>query len=204
EIIKKHAAEILGRQELQAILTTLEKDYPAVVEDVKKTGLGGIQKILQNLLKERVSIRNMVEILETIADYGALTKDVSFITEKVRQSLARQICFQHADDSKTLHVFTIMSKLEDVIIKSRVETAGGLVAGLKPDINRRWITALHNTQRLAQEAGHFAFIVLCSEAARPLVRSSTANDFPNLVVLSSLEIVPDIKVDLIGEIKLEG
>jgi flagellar biosynthesis protein FlhA len=206
EIIKKHAAEILGRQELQAILNSLEKDYPAVVEEVRKSpvGLGGIQKILQNLLKERVSIRNMVEVLETIADYGAVTKDVSFITEKVRQALARQICFQYADDSKTLHMFTIMPKLEQAIIDSRIETAGGLVAALKPETQRRWFTAMHNAQRLVLEAGHAAFIVLCSEAARPLVRAATAREFPNLVALSALELVPDIKFESLGEIRLEG
>jgi flagellar biosynthesis protein FlhA len=204
EIIKKHASEILGRQELQAILDTLKRDYPAVIDEVvKHLSLGDIQKVLQGLLRERVSIRNMVAILETMADYGAVTKDPSFLIEKVRQTLARQICLQYADESKVLRVFTIMPKLEQAIIDSRVETAGGLIAALKPDVQRRWINALANSQRRVQEEGHF-LIILCSEAARPLVRWSTLREFPDLVVLSVPEIIPEIQIESFGEIRLEG
>ncbi|MCL1818076.1 MAG: flagellar biosynthesis protein FlhA [Spirochaetaceae bacterium] len=206
EIIKKHAAEILGRQELQLILDTLKKTYPAVVEEVAKSpiGLGGIQKILQNLLRERVSIRNMVEILETIADYGAVTKDVSFITEKTRQVLARQICSQYVDEEKKLRVFTIPRKLEMAIIDSCRYVSGGIIAGLKPETQSRWISALRAAERKLQDAGHAAFVLLCSETGRPVVRASVARDFPHMAVLSALEIVSDIKVEFIGEIKLEG
>jgi len=204
EIIKRHAAEILGRQELQAILDTLKKEYPAVVDDVlKHLSLGEIQKVLQGLLRERVSIRNTVAILECLADYGAITKDIPFLIEKVRQALARQICQQYTDESKTLRVFTLHPKLEQMIIDSRVETAGGLIAGLKPEVHRKWINSLANAIRTVQEQGYFP-IILCSEAARLLVRSSTARDFPDLVVLSVPEIVPDVKLEALGEIKLEG
>jgi flagellar biosynthesis protein FlhA len=204
EVIKRHAAEILGRQELQAILDTLKKDYPAVVDEaLKNLSLGEIQKVLQGLLRERVSIRNMVAILECLADYGAVTKDITFLIEKVRQTLARQICQQYADESKTLRVFTLHPKLEQMIIDSRVETAGGVIAGLKPDIHRQWINTLANSIRSVQEQGYFP-IILCSEAARPLVRSSTIRDFPDLVVLSVPEIVPEMKLEALGEIKLEG
>ncbi|MBP7494702.1 MAG: FHIPEP family type III secretion protein, partial [Spirochaetales bacterium] len=204
EVIKRHAAEILGRQELQAILDTLKKDYPAVVDEtLKNLSLGEIQKVLQGLLRERVSIRNMVAILECLADYGAVTKDITFLIEKVRQTLARQICQQYADESKTLRVFTLHPKLEQMIIDSRVETAGGVIAGLKPDIHRQWINTLANSIRSVQEQGYFP-IILCSEAARPLVRSSTMRDFPDLVVLSVPEIVPEVKLEALGEIKLEG
>jgi len=204
EIIKKHAAEILGRQELQSILDALKRDYPAVVEDVQKhLSLGEIQRTLQNLLRERVSIRNMVAILETLADYGAVTKETSFLTEKVRQALARQICLQYADTGMVLRVFTLDPRLEQAIIDSRVETAGGLVAALKPETQRRWIHTLANRLRAVRDGGFFP-IVLCSEAARPLVRSSTVRDFPDLVALSVPEIIPDMKIESLGEIKLEG
>ncbi len=204
EVIKRHASEILGRQELQSILDTLKKDYPAVVDEVQKNlSLGEIQKVLQGLLRERVSIRNMVAILEALADYGAVTKDVSFLIEKVRQALARQICLQYADDSKTLRVFTLMPKLEQHIIDARVETAGGLVAALKPDVQRRWINTLANATRRVQDEGYLP-IILCSEAARPLVRSSTVREFPDLVVLSVPEIIPEMKIESLGEIRLEG
>ncbi|MDR1179356.1 MAG: flagellar biosynthesis protein FlhA [Spirochaetales bacterium] len=199
EVIKKHAAEILGRQELHAILETLKKDYPVLVEDALKTplGLGGIQKVLQNLLRERVSIRNIVEILETIADYGGLENvGVNFMTEKVRQALARQICFQYADESKKLSIFTIMPRLQQAIIDSR--------GALKPEIQRRWILALRGARKHAlDDAERFiGFIIVCSETARALVKASAARDFPELVVLSWQEISPDITTVSLGEITL--
>ena len=170
EIIKRYAAEILGRQEVQAILDTLKTDYPAVVDEVKKAlGIGEIQKVLQGLLAERVSVRNMVAILETLADYGGVTKDIGFLIEKVRQSLGRQICLQYCDDKKVLQVLTIEPSLEKKIIDSRLETNRGIVSGLDPAMHRRWITTLVNSVRAVQEQG-FHEVVLCSEAARPLVK----------------------------------
>ncbi len=202
EIIKRYAADILGRQEVQAILDALKTDYPAVVDEVKKAlSVGDIQKVLQSLLVERVSIRNMVVILETLADYGAVTKDVGFLAEKVRQALGRQICLQYCDEKKILRVLTIEPSLEKKIIESRVETNRGIVSGLDPATQRKWITALANAVKTVQEKG-FHEVVLCSEAARPLVKSSSLRESPHLAVISSLEIVPDITVESLGEIKL--
>jgi flagellar biosynthesis protein FlhA len=202
EIIKRYAADILGRQEVQSILDALKTEYPAVVEEVKKAiTIGDIQKVLQALLSERVSVRNMVVILETLADYGSVTKDVGFLTEKVRQALGRQICLQYADEKKVLHVLTIEPSLEKRIIDSRVETNRGIVAGLDPQTHRKWLTALTNAVKTMQEQGHHE-VVLCSEAARPLVKSSSAREVPHLAVISSLEVVPDITVESLGEIRL--
>jgi flagellar biosynthesis protein FlhA len=202
EIIKRYAADILGRQEVQSILDTLKSDYPAVVDEVKKSlSVGDIQKVLQSLLVERVSVRNMVVILETLADYGAVTKDVGFLTEKVRQALGRQICLQYCDEKKVLRVLTLEPSLEKKIIESRVETNRGIVSGLDPAMQRKWITVLANAVKTVQEQGHHE-VVLCSEAARPLVKSSSLREIPHLAVISSLEIVSDITVESLGEIKL--
>ena len=204
EIIKRYSAEILGRQEVQSILEALKTEYPAVVEEVRKTfAAGEIQKVLQGLLAERVSVRNMVAILETLADYGTVTKEPGFLIEKVRQALGRQICLQYADEKKVLRVLTIEPSLEKAIIDTRLETTRGIVAGLDPALHRRWITALSNAVKAVQEQGHHE-IILCSEAARPLVKSSTAREIPHLAVLSSLEVVPDVVVESLGEIRLEG
>jgi flagellar biosynthesis protein FlhA len=204
EIIKRHSAEVLGRQEVQSILEALKAEYPAVVEEVRKSlGVGEIQKVLQGLLAERVSVRNIVAILETLADYGSVTKDTGFLVEKVRQALGRQICLQYCDEAKVLRVLTLEPGLEKLIIDSRLETARGIVAGLDPALHRRWITALVNAVKAVQEQGHHE-VVLCSEAARPLVKSSSGREIPHLAVLSSLEIVPDIVVESLGEIRLEG
>lgn len=203
EIIKKYANEMLGRQEVKSILDTLREDYPAVVDEVNKAlSLGEIQKVLQGLLVEQVSIRNMVPILETLADYGVVSKDIGLLIEKVRQTLGRQICLQYADDDKKLKILTIDPDLEQLIIDSRLDTAGGPVAALEPDMHRRWINAVVNSVHVAQQAG-FLGIILCSEAARRLVKQSTARDLPDLVVLSVPEIVPDIIAEGIGEISLK-
>lgn len=203
EIIKRHAAEILGRQETQAILETLKKEYPAVVEEAQKLlSLGEIQKVLQALLREQVSIRNMVAILEALADFAPVTKDTQFLTEKARQALARQICLQYADDERTLRVLTIEQSLEQKIIDSRVETSSGVVAALEPALQRAWIKALSRSVAAMQEQGLIP-LILCSEAGRPLVKSSTEREIPDLVVLSVPEIVSDITVEAVGEIRIE-
>ncbi len=203
EIIKRHASEILGRQEVQSILDALKKEYPAVVEDVTKNlSIGVIQKVLQGLLKEQISIRNMVSILETMADYSTVTQDVGFLIEKARQSLGRQISLQYSDESKTMRVLTIDPKLEQRIIESKVETAAGVIAALEPAEQRRWINALSNSVKSVQDLGHMP-IILCSEAARALVKSSSIREIPHLVVLSAPEVDPKITVEAIGQIVME-
>jgi flagellar biosynthesis protein FlhA len=158
---------------------------------------------LQGLLGEQVSIRNMVVILETLADYAPVTKDVGFLVEKVRQALGRQICLQYADDGKRLRVLTIAPELEQRIIDSKVDTARGAVAGLDPAQQRQWITALASSVRGVQERGHTP-VVLSSEAARPLIRSSSVREVPHLVCLSVPELIPDVTVESLGEIRLQA
>jgi flagellar biosynthesis protein FlhA len=203
EIIKRNSSQILGRQEVQSILNALKADYPAVVEEVAKVvGTGEILKVLQGLLEERVSIRNIVVILETLADFAPVTKDVTFLVEKCRQSLGRQICLQYADEAKILRVLTIHPDLEKKIIGSSVETGKGLAAALEPVLQRNWITACANAVRMVQNKGHVP-IILCSEAARPLVKSSTRRDLPELVVLSVPEISQEMRIESLGEIKVD-
>lgn len=201
EIIKRHASEILGRQEVQSIVETIKKDYPAVVDEVMKLcSLGEIQKVLQGLLREQVSIRNMVVILETLADFRPITKDTTVLIEKVRQSLARQICLQYVDDNRTLHVLTVEPALVQKIVDSRVDTVSGPITALEPAVQRGWIRALTRSVASVQQAGYIP-IILCPEEARILVKSSTEREIPDLIVLSVPEIATDIKVEAIGEIK---
>ncbi|MFP3088725.1 flagellar biosynthesis protein FlhA [Treponema sp. TIM-1] len=203
EIIKRHAQEILGRQDVQSILDTLKKDYPAVVEEAQKSlSLGGIQKVLQGLLRERVSIRNMVAILETLADYGPVTKDIQFLIEKARQALGRELCLQYADDERKLRVLTIEQTLEKKIIDSQVQTSSGAMSALDPGLQRSWIKALTRSIAVVEERGWLP-VILCSEAARFLVKSSLDRELPTLAVLSVPEIASEITVEVVGEIKLE-
>lgn len=203
EILKKHAPEILGRQEVNSLLDTVKTDYPSVVEEVRKNfSLGEIQKVLQGLLREQVSIRNLVVILETLGDYGGVTKDVGYLVEKVRQALSRQICQQYIDENRVLRVLTIEPELEQSLIDSRDERLGQPMAALDPQIHRSWINAVANAFKKVQNAGHYP-LILCSEAARPLVKQSTERDLSDLVVLSVPEVAPGIQVESLGEIRLE-
>jgi flagellar biosynthesis protein FlhA len=207
EIIRRHASQILGLQNTQEILDTLRKEYPAVVDEVLHEGKGlrvaQIQKILQGLLNERVSIRNMVSILESIADYAPVSKNIWFLTEKARQALAGQICRQYTDDDYRLRVLTIDPSLEQKIIESKYETPSGMISALDPPAHRMWIRAVGRAASAVKEKG-WQPVVLCSEQARFLVKNSTDRELPDLVVLSVPEIVPGIAVEAVGVISYES
>jgi flagellar biosynthesis protein FlhA len=203
EIIKKHSSEIIGRQEVQSMLDTLKENYPAVVDEVRKIfSSGEIQKVFQGLLKEQVSIRNLVVILETLGDYGTVTKDSGFLIEKVRQALGRQICLQYAEDDNILRVLTINPEIEQKIVESRIESATGVIAALDPQFQRLWINSVLNSVQEIQNLGYYP-VILCSEAARALVRSATVRDIPDLVILSVPEISSNMAVESMGEITIE-
>ena len=204
EVIKKHAAEILGRQEVQGIMDALRKDYPAVIDEAAKVcSLGEVQKVLQGLLREQVSIRNTIVILEALADFRPITSDTSILVEKVRQALGRQICLQYADENKTLHVLTVEPSLAQKIIESRIDTVSGPMAALEPSEQRMWIRALIQAVTTVQKNGYLPIVLAPEASARILIKNSTDREIPDLVVLSIPEIAKDIQVEVIGEIKLE-
>lgn len=203
EIIKRSSSEILGRQEIKTMLDALKETYPAVVEEATKLfSHGEIQKILQNLLKEQVSVRNLVSILETLCDWGGHTKESGWLTEKVRQKLGRQICQSYTDGQNRLFALTLDGEIEQNFIQSRVETADGYVAGLEPAYLRKFINAMANAIKSQQDQGFYP-VVLTSEMARPLVRSSIRKDFPSIPVISVLEVSDDIQLDVLGAVSLE-
>jgi flagellar biosynthesis protein FlhA len=207
EIIRRHAAEILGLQDTQAILDELKKEYPAVVEEVLREGKGlritEIQKILHGLLRERVSIRNMVTILESIADYAPVSHNILFLTEKARQALASQICSQYADEDRRLRVLTIDPALEQKIIETKFETSSGGMSAMEPLTRKMWINAVSKAVTAVKEKGWMP-VVLCSEQARFLVKNSTDRELPDLAVLSVPEIVPDVSPEAVGMIRIES
>ncbi|MCL1994092.1 MAG: flagellar biosynthesis protein FlhA [Spirochaetes bacterium] len=204
EIIRRNGADILGQQNVQAILDELRKEYPAVVDEVLKEGRGlriaEIQKILQGLLRERVSIRNMVSILEAIADYAPSSKNIWFLTEKARQAIASQICRQYADDDRRLRVLTIDPVLEQKLIDSKYESASGVVSALDPPSQKIWIRAVAKAVSAVKNAGWMP-VILCSEPARFLVKNSTERELPDLAVLSVPEIVQDVFPEAVGVIR---
>ncbi|HOF12709.1 MAG TPA: flagellar biosynthesis protein FlhA [Spirochaetota bacterium] len=201
EIIRRHADEILGRQEVQQLIDTIKNDYPAVVNELigeKKLSIGEIQKVLQNLLRERVSIRNMVTILETLASYSDYTKDIGLLTEYVRVALARQLCREYADKNNTLSVITVDPEIETIIRSSiHEDPVEGRIISLDPDTHREVLDSLFDSYSRARSAG-YAPVFLVSPHIRSVLFTLLEREVPDPVVLSYNEIVPEIRVNVIG------
>lgn len=204
ELIKRNASEILGRQEVRGMLDALKKEYSAVIEDVQKVlGVGEVQKVLQGLLRERVSIRNVVRILESATDYAELSKKTTFLVEKCRQALKLQISQQYANAERQLAVVTLAPELERQILESVNESAEARDAGvaLPPDVYQRFIDSTRDAVTDVQRRGHVP-IVLTSEAARLPVKQLTERTFPQLVAISVLEVAPAVTVRALATISV--
>ena len=201
ELIKRHADEILGRQEVQQLIDNIKNDYPAVVGELvteKKMSIGEIQKVLQNLLRERVSIRNMVSILETLASYSDYTKDTGLLTEYVRVALARQICKEHVDKTGTLTVITVDPEIENVIRGAiHEDPVEGRVVGLDPDTHATIMKSLLNAYAQAKKAG-YAPVFLVSPQIRSVSFSLLQREVLDVTVLSYNEVVATVKVNVIS------
>ena len=206
EIVRRHSSDILGLQDTQAILDAMHTNYPAVVDEVMRQDGGmrvtEIQKIFQGLLKERVSIRNKVSILEAIAEFAPISRRTWVLVEKVRQALASQICQQYADDDRKVRVLGIDPALEMKIIDSRAETPTGIVSALDPALHKAWIKAVCKAVAAVKQKGWMP-VILCSERARYLVKNSTERELPDLAVISDQEISQEFVFEAVGMIKIE-
>ena len=202
EVIKSHADEILGRQEVQTLIDAVKQNNPAVVDEVVPSllSLGDIQKVLANLLRERVSIRDMVTIMETLGDYGSLTKDTELLTEYVRHSLVRQISRQHVQNN-TLTCLTVDPQLENTINGAVQRTEQGSYVALEPQDMQAIVASLSNELPKLTNLGYQP-LVLTSPAVRMHFRKLTERVAPNLTVLSYAEIEPKIEVQALGMVKL--
>lgn len=202
EVVKDHLHEFLGRQETKSILDTLRQTYPAVVESVEPNkNLSVIQKVLQNLLREGVSIRNIVPILETIADSIEYTKNPEVITENVRQAIARQIIKKYADQSNIITVVTLDPELEDTLANYIRETENGFIYAVPPNLLRDFLNVLSDKVKLMLDRG-LTPIVLCSSRVRRLIKEVSLRVYKNLVVISYNEVVPPFGVDQFDFISL--
>ncbi len=199
EVIKKHSYELLGRQEVQALVDNIKQAYPAIVDELvpKLMSVGEIQKILANLLKENVSIRDMVTIMETLADYSPMTHDVDMLTEYVRQALGRAISQRFFNGNS--NVITIDPKVEQMIMDSIQKTEFGSYLALDPSVSNTIINNVSkNVQRLLQLGSQP--IVLASPVVRLYFKRLTENVIPGLVVLSYNEIDPGVEIQSVGTV----
>ncbi len=203
EALKNNAAEILGRQEVQQIVDTLKTEFSAVVDEVTKNfTTGEIQKVLQALLSEQVSIRNIVSILESMSDYSAISKERGFLVEKVRQGLKRQLSTQHSNEEKMMSVISLSPQLEEQMADSKVQTADGDIAVLEPEYRHTLVTKLQETMREMESQEHYQPVLLCNEITRPLLSGILSRDIPTLPVLSFNEISKETHIQSFGEISL--
>ena len=199
ELIKSHAPDLLGRQETSALLENIKSHYPVVVDELVPGLLtvGEIQRVLQNLLRERIPVRNLVLILETLADAGRVSKDIDFLTEKVRAALSRHISAEYAENG-LLSVITVDPRLESLLSEA-VRRGEDAYALLDPNTVSRIYASLTRQIATAQNAG-LAPIVLSSPAVRLALKRLTERAAPQLVVLSYSEIAPGLRVESIGQI----
>lgn len=204
EIIRSHAHEILSRQEVQALVDNVKQSNPAVVEELIPgvLSVGDAQKVLQNLLRERVPIRDVVTILETLADYGKISKDVEVLTEYVRAALSRSICKLFQIEEGKIKVLTLEPVLEQNLTAQLQQTPSGNFLVLDPTLAQKLITAISTQAKRMQDMG-LPPIILCSSKLRLYLRRFLERALPMVSVLSYNEIVQEVRLEATGIIRIE-
>ncbi len=202
EVIKQHAAEILGRQETQNLIDNLAKTHQSLVDEVvpELLGIGEIQKVLANLLNERISIRDMATIMEVLADYARATKDTEILTEYVRHAMGRQIT-QQVVQGNVLPCVTLDPALENRIVGSIQRTDHGSYVSLDPDSMRRMISSLTaEVDKLANQG--YPAVILTSPAVRLYFRKLVERSVQGLVIVSHAEIDQSVEIQILGVVRI--
>ena len=204
EVIKANAATILTRQDVQTLITNVKGESPAVVDELLPgvLTLGEVQKVLQNLLRERITIRDLVTILETLADFGRQTRDADALTEYVRQRLARAISAQYKGIDGLVHVITLSPRVEQQLTDSLKQTEQGTMIAMEPTRAQNMLQKLAEEMEKVAGMGHPP-VLLCSARLRVAVRRLTERVLPNLVVLSFSEIAPGVDVQAEGMVVVD-
>ena len=204
EVIKRHADEVISREDVQKLIARIKESAPTVVEELipNRLSVGEVQKVLQNLLREGISIRNLEVVLETLSDYAARTKDTEILTEYARNSLARSICANVVDDEGRIHVITLDPTLEDAVNGAIQHTDAGSFLTLEPNRVRRITRAIAKECEKLTGAGHPPTLLVSPQIRMHLKRMTEA-ELPSLVVLSYNEIVQDVKVESLGMVVVE-
>jgi len=202
EILRRHIHELLSRQDVQTLIDNVKTNNPAIVEELvpKIMTLGEIQKVLANLLREGVSIRDMTTILETLADFAPVTRDTDMLTEYVRQSLGRAISKSYLGNGSS-EVITLDPKVEKIILDSVQKTEAGSYMAMDPSISSRIISkAASLAEKMAQKG--IQPIILASPVVRLYFKRLTENAIPGLVVLSYNEIDPAIDINAVDMVTI--
>ncbi len=204
EIIRRHAHELLGRQEVQNLLDALAKTHPKVVEELvpQQLSLGVVQKVLQHLLRENVSVRDLLTIIETLADHAPTTKDAQTLTEQVRQALSRSIVNRFLTVDRVLPLVTLSPRLERTIAEAVHRTDDGTYLALEPAVAQRLLGKLASWSEQFAMQSHQP-LVLCSTSVRGHLRRLTERFLPSLAIVAPGEIPANVKINSLGVVTLE-
>ncbi|MBZ4682582.1 MAG: flagellar biosynthesis protein FlhA [Fusobacteriaceae bacterium] len=204
ETIKRHAADILDREGVKELIDNIKDEYSVIVDEVypKKFDLGEIQTVLQNLLNEGISIRNLPLILEAMADASKLTQNIETLSEYVRIGLARQICNEFKGPDGKLRVLTLSPETEEFLKNNLQETELGNYISLDPVSNNKLLTSVSEENNKCIMSGYPAVILVAPEIRKPL-RGLLERDFKGIAIISYNEIIADIELEAIGMVNIE-
>jgi len=204
ELLRRNADKILGRQDTRKLIENLKKDYPAIVDELTPEALptGTVQKVLQNLLKEGIPVRDLVTILEALLDYSRVTKNVDVLTEYVRHSLAETIARLHCDARGVLRGIAMDPALEQIIttaLQNQRESSPSL--GLAPAVVQGIHDSLSaNIERCVVRG--VPAVLVCAATVRPYFYRLVHTAFPSLTVLSFTELPPETEIEFIGRLEV--
>lgn len=204
ELVRSHAHELIGRQEVSALVDNFKKTHPKVVEDLipDPLPLGGVVRVLQNLLKESISIRDLRTIFEALSDEASRTKDVEVLTESVRKALARAITAKFSNSDNQIPVMTLHPNVEELISSSLLQTEQGVQLVMSPQSAQRLITEIANSVESHPEIASQP-ILLTSPSTRRHLYKLTSRFIPQLVVLSHSELTSDAHVQSVGVVEMK-
>jgi flagellar biosynthesis protein FlhA len=203
EVLKTNLSELFGRQELVRILDNFKEENPKIVSDLVPDimPLGSVLKVLQSLLREGVSIRDLRTILETLAEYGSASKDPEALTEYVRQALYRTITERIKGSQGDVPLFTLDRGLEETVARSIIHTDHGAQLNLDPKVTQTILASLNEKIEEATSQGE-KMVVLCSPVIRRHFKKLTEKFIPNMIVVSHNELSPEVNIRSLGTVRL--
>ena len=203
EVIRSHIAELLTRQDVQNLVNNLKESNPVLVDELvpKLLGLGEIQKVLQNLLSEGISIRDLLTIFETLADHAPATRDTDVLTEYARQSLKRAISSKYFPANETTSVITVDPKIEQEIMGSVKQTEQGAYLTLDPERTKAIMASVEKEVAKLENMGKPA-IIMTSPIVRMYFKKLTEDYFKDLTVLSYNEVESNVELQSVGMVTI--
>lgn len=199
EVIRQHIAELLTRQDVQNLINNIKENNSTLIDELipKLLGIGDIQKVLQNLLEEGISIRDMVTILETLADHAGVTRDTDILTEYVRQSLKRAISMKYFPANETTQVITLDPKIEQEIMGSVKQTEQGAYLTLDPERTKLIMNSLGIELKKLEDIGKNP-IVVTSPIVRMYFKKLASDYYKDIIVVSYNEVESDVELQSVG------